>query len=105
LSRNNIAKKTEFLQGFKLFSELTVHTLQKLTFYMEEKKYSFKQLVYGEGDKSDGVYLIKDGEFEVTKKSKYSQESIFNLSRNANKINKRNKDSNRIPSLIFYHQK
>ena len=73
--RNNIGKgqqrklleKTDFLQSFRIFSHLTLQTLQKLTYYMEELTYGFNKTVYKEGDEPDGVYLIKEGEFEMTK--------------------------------------
>jgi len=44
-----------------------MQTLQKLSYYMQEKSFVIGQIIYRQGDEADGVYLIEDGEFEVTK--------------------------------------
>ena len=34
---------------------------------MEELTYRFNKIVYKQGGEPDGVYLVKEGEFEMTK--------------------------------------
>lgn len=57
--------RVEFLKNFRLADGITRNTLVKLTQYLKEKTYRRRDVVYKEGDVSDGVFFIKDGEFEV----------------------------------------
>lgn len=42
-----------------------------MLYYFEERIYQRKQTIFSEGiDNIDGVYFIKNGEFEVSKKVK-----------------------------------
>lgn len=65
--KKKIEEKTTFLQSFRIFSHFTLQTLQKLTYYIEEIKFNLGQIIYKQGDEPDGVYLVKEGEFEMTK--------------------------------------
>ena len=46
--------------------------LNKLNYVFEQKSFIRNQIIYSEGDACNYVYLVQDGEFEVTKKIKVS---------------------------------
>ena len=53
------------MSQFKVFESFTASNLQKLSYYMEEHEFSIGNVIYQEGDKTDGVYLIQSGEYEI----------------------------------------
>ena len=57
--------RVEFLKNFRLAENITRTTLVKLTQYLKEKAFRRRDVVYKEGEISDGVYFIREGEFEV----------------------------------------
>mmetsp|Transcript_34261 Transcript_34261/g.33862 ORF Transcript_34261/g.33862 Transcript_34261/m.33862 type:complete len:107 (-) Transcript_34261:302-622(-) len=48
-------------------------SLSKFCYEHEYVKFKRNQVVFHEGDKSNYVYIVKKGEFELTKKIKYKQ--------------------------------
>lgn len=75
-----INMRVEFLKNFRLAEGITKTNLVKLTQYLKEKLYRRRDVIYKEGDYCDGIYFIKDGEFEVTKCHKIELEK-FNPSK------------------------
>lgn len=61
-------EKIGFLKSFPFLQHLSKQTLSKLTYTVEEFKYNRGNTVYNEGDKSEGVYLIYKGEFQIYKR-------------------------------------
>eukprot|EP00347_Sterkiella_histriomuscorum_P019194 403342576 len=61
-------KIIDFLHQLPFFRVWTKTSLSKLHYSFEEKAFTRNQVVYREGDESSMVYIIKSGEFEVTKK-------------------------------------
>ena len=57
----------DFLMSFKICEGINKPTLSQLTFFLKERLYKRKYVVYKEGDKATGLYFIKSGEFEITK--------------------------------------
>jgi len=91
MEQKKLNRKTDFLQSFKLFEDLTLQTLQKLTYYMVETNYKFKQVVYSQDEITDGVYLIKEGEFEIIKKAQVflkQRPLLFSKKANDHDLNK-----------------
>jgi len=39
--------------------------LNKLSYYLKEKQFRRRDIVFKEGEVADNVYFIKEGEFEV----------------------------------------
>ena len=70
--KKDFESKTTVLINIPAFKHLTRKTLEKLTFYMKEIKLCKDSILFKEGDQTDGLYLIKDGEFEITKRYKRS---------------------------------
>ena len=60
-------KIVSFLDCFEYIKPLTFNTKSKLGLLMTEKQWSLNQIIFNEGSSSDFLYLIKDGDFEVTK--------------------------------------
>ncbi|CAI2373239.1 unnamed protein product [Moneuplotes crassus] len=65
--KKQLQLKTDFLQNFKIFSHFTLQTLQKLSYYMEERHFILNQTICKQAEEAKGVFLIKEGEFEMTK--------------------------------------
>lgn len=61
-------KIIDFLHQLPFFKVWTKTSLSKLHYSFEERQFIRNQVVYREGDESSMVYIIKQGEFEVTKK-------------------------------------
>jgi len=60
------------------FAHLTKKTLEKLTFYMIETKMTKDSYLFREGDKIKGLYLVQEGEFEVSRKFKKTLDQKYN---------------------------
>lgn len=60
--------RINFLRNIPIFSKLTKTSLGKMTYYFEVKKCIKEHVLFKEGDPADFVYIVKKGEFEITKK-------------------------------------
>lgn len=61
--------KQTFLRSFEFFAKLSDSNLASISYQMKEHTYRRGQEVYREGiDPVDKIYLIKNGEFELSKK-------------------------------------
>ncbi len=60
--------KITFLLGFKFSQGLGNMALVKLSYLMEEINVKIGSRITLEGDKAKYIYLIRDGEFEISKK-------------------------------------
>lgn len=70
--RKDFEARTSVLVNIPAFKHLTKKTLEKLTYNMKEIKLCKDSILFKEGDQSDGLYLIKEGEYEITKRYKRS---------------------------------
>lgn len=68
-----INKNIEFMHQLPFFKVWTKTALSKLQYSFEEKMFLRNQIIYREGEESDTVYIIKSGDFEVTKRFKKEQ--------------------------------
>ena len=57
----------EFLYEIPFFKKWSKKKLGKLSYYLEKKKYLRKQAVFTYGSNAKHVYIVKSGEFELTK--------------------------------------
>lgn len=62
-----IEKKKEFFNNYAFLKSLSGETKSKLIYSWDEKTYSFGAEVYEEGEPSSYIYLIKSGEFQISK--------------------------------------
>jgi CRP-like cAMP-binding protein len=61
-------EQISFFKEFRIFSKLRNNTVERISYYMEERKFIRNQNIYTENKSGvDGVYFIKSGEFEVYK--------------------------------------
>lgn len=60
-----VDSQINFLKNFRLTEGVTRTALVKLLYYFKEKTFRRRDVVYKENEVSDGVYFIKEGEFEV----------------------------------------
>ncbi|OMJ88761.1 hypothetical protein SteCoe_9224 [Stentor coeruleus] len=71
------ASLVNFLQALPLFKGYTKGKLTKLTYIFREKTYNKGQYVYSEGEISEEIFIVKDGEFEIYKPIKKHQARTF----------------------------
>ena len=57
----------EFLDQFTFLKELTYNTKAKLAYRLKTKKCVLGQTIYHEESTADKIYLIKNGQFEMSK--------------------------------------
>lgn len=68
LQRKIIMSTIELFRSIPYFAKWSMGDIQKLSPYFKEVEYKFNHTVCKQGDKADFVYIIKSGEFEITKK-------------------------------------
>ena len=69
--KRQINEKVKFFKNFRIFQTLSRTKMQRMLYFFTEKKFKRKQVVYMEGvDNTDGVYFVRSGEFEVSKRIK-----------------------------------
>ncbi|CDW91734.1 cyclic nucleotide-binding domain containing protein [Stylonychia lemnae] len=57
--------KVEFFKNFRISEGISRTNLNKLSYYLKEKQFRRRDIVFKEGDVADVVYFIKEGEFET----------------------------------------
>jgi hypothetical protein len=60
-------KMAAMLSKFSIFDQLTKESKVLVGYYWKTHTYSIGQVVYSEGQPADMIYLIKSGEFELSK--------------------------------------
>ena len=62
-----------FLKNFRIFQKMSESTLQQLNYYMKEQKFINRgSVLFKQGQRCEGLFLIKSGSFEVIKNLEYS---------------------------------
>ena len=59
----------EFLHSVSIFTHYSKRALDKLSYYFKSHCFSRNQIVYKENDIAESVYIVKSGEFELSKNS------------------------------------
>ena len=67
IEKKKLNEKIQFLKNIPFFSQLTKTSLSKLTYQFKEVSMIKNQTLYKEGDPAENFYIIKNGQFEVTK--------------------------------------
>lgn len=65
-------KQLQYLKETKYFQDLTVSTLQKMSYNMKKLNFKKGQTFYKEGQSIDGIYIILEGRVKYTKVVEYS---------------------------------
>lgn len=63
--QKKLDSKVDFLLNFRLSEGISRPNLNKLSYFLKEKQFRRRDVVFREGDEADLIYFIKDGEFEV----------------------------------------
>lgn len=66
--------KTKFLQSIPFFRAWSNLALSKFSYFFVEKRYVRNQIVFKEGEKLDWLYIVRQGEFEVTRQMQYQHQ-------------------------------
>lgn len=72
--RNNMI---DFLQSIPLFSDWSRNLLNKMIYSIDKKKVIMGQTILAEGGKINSIFIISQGEFEVSEKIKYSEQEKY----------------------------
>jgi len=67
----NINKIIDFFKGLPYFATYGRSALDKIRLQFGKVKFLRKQIVYKEGDKSEYVYIVYNGDFELVKQVKH----------------------------------
>lgn len=65
-----LAEKVAFLKDVPFLKNLTKTALSKFSYFFKEVTYKRRQIVFSEGYPVKGVYIVKEGEFELAKNMK-----------------------------------
>jgi len=71
--------ENETLKDIPLFSELDIKDLRKISEFSLIKKYDKNDLIFSEGDKYRGFYIVLKGKVKVFKLSPAGRESVINI--------------------------
>ena len=67
------------MKNYRIFESLRESVISKIFHYMKRKEFKRETIVYREGDPlNDGVYFIKEGEFQVTKATNTEEVGLVN---------------------------
>lgn len=61
-------KAVDFFKNMPHFKNWTKSALTKLTYFFKKKDYLRNQIVFREGDYCNYVYIVFNGEFEITRR-------------------------------------
>lgn len=67
IEKKMMNEKALFLKSVPYFAKWTNMAVNKFTYYFNDKFYIRNQEVFREGQKAEYVYIVKHGEFELTK--------------------------------------
>lgn len=60
-----VQEKIDFMKQFSFFSEWSTSKMLSLWELFKKQSYTKNSIVYKEGDNTDGIYFVKQGEIEV----------------------------------------
>lgn len=95
IENRNINKVIDFFKGLPYFANYGRAALNKIRFMFARVKYKRKHVIYKQGDQSEYVYIVIDGDFELEKRVKHNEKKELNYKKytNSNILNK-NKHEN-----------
>lgn len=70
-------ERINFLHGLKIFSKWSKKSLEKLTYFFEQRVVRNNEFIYKQGEEADRVYFIQSGEIELTVASTITKSSYF----------------------------
>jgi hypothetical protein len=67
-------EKIQFLQSLPYFDKITKNSVGKISLQFEDHSTLKGQTLYREGEPADYVYLVKEGQYEVTRTMAYNED-------------------------------
>lgn len=92
IEKKKYNEKVQFLRSLPFFSQLTKTSLGKITYLFTDVATIKNQCLYKEGEPAEFVYIVKNGQYEVTKRLTLTEDkekktkTIFGNPMRANKI-------------------
>eukprot|EP00347_Sterkiella_histriomuscorum_P005721 403355524 len=68
IERKHQNKILEFMMDIPCFRLFTKNSILKFSYYLQKEKFKRNQALYSAGQKANFIYIIKSGEFEMTRK-------------------------------------
>eukprot|EP00347_Sterkiella_histriomuscorum_P023290 403335214 len=81
IEQKNMSRIVEFMHELPFFKVWTRTSLGKLQYSFEQKQLQRNQVLYREGQDAEMIYIIQNGEFEVTKRFKKEQVKEVDISK------------------------
>ncbi|CDW72769.1 UNKNOWN [Stylonychia lemnae] len=78
IEQKSLNKIVDFLHQIPFLHSWTRTSLSKLQYSFEQRIYKRNQTIYKEGEESNYVYLVKSGEFEVSKRIQFEEKKKLN---------------------------
>lgn len=72
--KNELEEKSKFIQSIPFFVNWSNLNLTKFSYFFREIKFNRNQVVYNEGDMLDSIFVVRHGEFEVTRRTHFKKE-------------------------------
>lgn len=76
ITKNALAQQIEFLDKVPILAPLSSGERSKIAEALEEVKFKAGAVVCSQGDKGDGMFIVRDGQLSVTKKDAESGDEI-----------------------------
>ena len=67
-------EKVQFLQSLPYFDKITKNSVGKISLQFEDMSTLKGQTLYREGEPADYVYLVKEGQYEVTRTMSFNED-------------------------------
>jgi CRP-like cAMP-binding protein len=65
--KREVRAMSDYLRQYRILSQLRASVLERIQYYLQPRSFTLGQTLFKEGiSKVDGVYFIKQGEFEIT---------------------------------------
>ena len=78
IERKNRIEKVNFIKGLPIFSKLSRTYLTKFASNIKTMTCNKHQVLYRQGDPVERVYIIREGEFEISKKLQEKETDVVN---------------------------
>ena len=65
--------RIQFLTSFKIFTSMSQTQLENLLYHVKLIEFNRGRTIFKHGDKPDGVYLIQEGAFELSRPGQIQQ--------------------------------
>lgn len=72
--KQELDEKTKFIQSIPFFQTWSNLTLSKFSYFFKEVKFKRNQIVFQTGDTLESIYVVRSGEFEVSRKRNIKRE-------------------------------